>query len=170
MKVYDVNKMSSDIFIDNFKNIFEKTSSIAISSEKMRPFKNKNHLIGTFINEFDNLNIDTKKIIIKNHPDLGIKFKINNHLTEMSKNEQENADLDSCTELEFLLFNQLNNEFKSKFDIPFIFAVKGKNKSIIIDEFKRRLQNDTIEKELEESIKQVKQIAYFRLNEIIDEQ
>ena len=38
------------------------------------------------------------------------------------------------------------------------------------DEFKRRLQNDTIEKELEESIKQVKQIAYFRLNEIIDEQ
>ena len=55
-------------------------------------------------------------------------------------------------------------------DIPFIFAVKGKNKSIIIDEFKRRLQNDTIEKELEESIKQVKQIAYFRLNEIIDEQ
>ena len=87
----------------------------------------------------------------------------------MSKNEQKNAGLDNCTEEEFSLFNQLNNQFKSKFGLPFIFAVKGKNKSIIIEEFKRRLQNDNIEKELEESIRQVKQIANFRLNEIVDE-
>ena len=87
----------------------------------------------------------------------------------MSTNEQKNAGLNNCTEEEFLLFNQLNNEFKSKFDIPFIFAVKGKTKSIIIEEFKRRLQNDNIEKEFNESVKQVKQIANFRLNEIIDE-
>ena len=33
-----------------------------------------------------------------------------------------------------------------------------------------KAQLSIIEKELEESIKQVKQIAYFRLNEIIDEQ
>ena len=63
----------------------------------------------------------------------------------------------------------MNNEFKLKFDIPFIFAVKGKNKSIIIEEFKKRLQNDNIEKEVEESIRQVKQIVDFRLNEIVNE-
>ena len=169
MKIYAVNEMSSDIFINNFKNIFEKTSSIATSIEKFRPFKNKNHLIEIFINEFDKLNMDNKKIIIKKHPDLGNKFKINNDLTEMSQNEQKNAGLDNCTKEEFILFNQLNNEFKLKFDIPFIYAVTGKDKSTIIEEFKRRLQNDNIEKELEESIRQVKQIANFRLNEIVDE-
>ena len=169
MKVNDVNVMSSDIFINNFKNVFENTHTIAVITEKMRPFENKNHLIKTFLNEFDKLTVNNKKKIIKNHPDLGNKFKINNDLTEMSINEQKNVGLENCTEEEFFLFKKLNNEFKSKFDIPFIFAVKGKNKSIIIEEFKKRLQNDNIEKEVEESIKQVKQIANFRLNEIVDE-
>ena len=169
MKINDVNEMSLDIFINNFKNIFEKTSSIATSIEKVRPFKNKNHLIEIFINKFDKLNMDNKKIIIKKHPDLGNKFKINNDLTEMSQNEQKNAGLDNCTKEEFILFNQLNNEFKLKFDIPFIYAVTGKDKSTIIEEFKRRLQNDNIEKELKESVKQVKLIANFRLNEMLDE-
>ena len=168
MKINQVNEMSLDIFINNFKNVFENTPSISVSTEKLRPFENKNHLIKNFLNEFDKLNTNSKKNIIKNHPDLGNRFKINNDLTEMSKNEQKNAGLDNCTEEEFSLFNQLNNQFKSKFGLPFIFAVKRKNKSIIIEEFKRRLQNDNIEKELEESIRQVKQIANFRLNEIVD--
>ena len=169
MKVNDVNVMSSDIFINNFKNVFENTPSISVSAEKLRPFENKNHMIKNFLNEFDKLNTNSKKNIIKNHPDLGNRFKINNDLTEMSRNEQKNAGLDNCTEEEFSLFNQLNNQFKSKFGLPFIFAVKGKNKSIIIEEFKKRLINDNIEKEVEESIRQVKQIADFRLNEIVDE-
>ena len=87
----------------------------------------------------------------------------------MSKNEQKRAGLDSCTEDEFLLFNKMNNEFKLKFDIPFIFAVKGSNKNIIIEEFKRRLLNDDVNKEFEESVKQVKKIALFRLEDSIDD-
>ena len=169
MKIQDVNNLSSEEFIKNFNNIFEKTSSISISSEKKRPFINKKEMIETFINEFDNLNIDSKKNVLKNHPDLGNKLKITSDLTEMSKNEQRNVGLDKCTEDEFLLFKKMNDEYKSKFSIPFIFAVKGANKSIIIDEFKRRLIIENIELEIEEAIKQVKKIAKFRLNEIIDD-
>ena len=156
MKIQDVNNMSSEDFIENFKNIFEKTSSIALFSEKKRPYKDKKHLIKVFIDEFESLSISKKKIIINNHPDLGNKLKIIN-------------TLDTCTEEEFLLFKRMNDEYKLKFSIPFIFAVKGTNKSIIIDEFKRRLKNENIELELEESLKQVKKIANFRLDEIIDE-
>ena len=169
MKIQDVNNLSSEEFIKNFNNIFEKTSSISISSEKKRPFNNKKEMIETFINEFDNLNIDSKKNVLKNHPDLGNKLKITSDLTEMSKNEQRNVGLDNCTEDEFLLFKKMNDEYKSKFSIPFIFAVKGANKSIIIDEFKRRLIIENIELEIEEAIKQVKKIVKFRLNEIIDD-
>ena len=61
MKIQDVNNLSSDEFIENFNNIFEKNSSIAISSEKQRPFNNKNDMIEVFINEFDLLDIDSKK-------------------------------------------------------------------------------------------------------------
>ena len=169
MKIQDVNNLSSVEFIKNFNNIFEKTSSIAVSSEKKRPFNNKKEMIEIFINEFDNLNIDSKKNVLKNHPDLGNKLKITSDLTEMSKNEQKNVGLNNCTEDEFLLFKKMNDEYKSKFSIPFIFAVKGANKSIILDEFKRRLIIENIELEIEEAIKQVKKIAKFRLNEIIDD-
>ena len=44
MKIIQVNEMSLDIFINNFKNVFENTPSISISTEKMRPFKNKKSL------------------------------------------------------------------------------------------------------------------------------
>ena len=169
MKIQDVNNLSSEEFIKSFNNIFVKTSSISISSEKKRPFNDKNEMIETFINEFDNLNIDSKKNVLINHPDLGNKLKITSDLTEMSKNEQRNVGLDKCTEDEFLLFKKMNDEYKSKFSIPFILAVKGANKSIIIDEFKRRLIIENIELEIEEAIKQVKKIAKFRLNEIIDD-
>ena len=89
--------------------------------------------------------------------------------SDSSKKEQRNVGLDNCTEDEFLLFNRMNDEYKLKFSIPFIFAVKGVNKSIIIDEFKRRLTNEDIDLEIAESIKQVKKIAKFRLDEIINE-
>ena len=57
--------------------------------------------------------------------------------------------------------------FKSKFNIPFIFAVRGKTKKEIFDEFINRLKSDNIEQELDKSLIQVKKIAILRINEII---
>ena len=168
MNIKDINKMSDDIFIDFFKNIFEKTPQMAQLSLNHKPFKNKGHLIESFFKEFDLLDLYSKKKIIKNHPDLGTKIKINNNLTNLSINEQKNAGLNNCTTEEYSLFHKMNNEFKLKFDIPFIFAVKGSNKNLIIEEFKRRLLNDDINEEFKESINQVKKIAYSRLEDIID--
>ena len=45
MKIQEVNNLSSEEFIKNFNNIFEKTSSISISSEKKRPFNNKKEMM-----------------------------------------------------------------------------------------------------------------------------
>ena len=169
MNIENINEMSDDIFIDNFKNIFEKTPLLAKVTFSHKPFKDKAHLIETFINQFENLDLISKKKIINNHPDLGEKIKINNNLTDLSKNEQKNVGLDNCTEEEYSFFQKMNNDFKSKFDIPFIFAVKGSNKNIIIEEFKRRLMNESIDIEFNESVKQVKKIAKFRLEDIIHE-
>ena len=169
MNVEDINNMSDEIFIDSFKNIFEKTPLLAKLTLSHKPFKDKVHVINTFINQFENLDSPRKKKIIKNHPDLGEKIKINDNLTDLSKNEQKNAGLDNCTHEEYSFFEKMNNEFKLKFDIPFIFAVKGSNKNMIIKEFKRRLMNDKIDIEFNESIKQVKKIANFRLEDIIDD-
>ena len=168
MKIEEVNNLPSRIFINNFKNIFEKNIHIAIICENKRPFKDKNHLINSFNEVFDNLSLNEKKKIIKDHPDLGNKIKVSD-LTELSKNEQKNAGLDNCSDEEYSLFNEMNNKYKLKFNIPFIFAVKGANKLQIIKEFRRRLENNDIANELDESIRQVKKIAFYRLNEVIDD-
>jgi len=169
MNIKVINNISDDVFVDYFKNIFEKTPLLAKLVVSKKPFKNKTHLIDIFMKEFDNLDIISKKKIIKKHPDLGSRIEISENLTKLSKNEQENAGLDKCTPEEYDFFHKMNNEFKLKFDIPFIFAVKGSNKKIIIEEFKKRLINADIDKEFHESVKQVKKIALFRLEDNVND-
>ena len=119
------------------------------------------------MNTFDSLDQDTKVKIIRLHPDLGDKLKIREGLTNFSQEEQSRAGLAECNDQEFKEFNRLNNEFKSKFNIPFIYAVRGKTKQDILDEFIGRLKSDNMEQELDKSLIQVKKIANLRINEII---
>ena len=67
------------------------------------------------------------------------------------------------------MFQKLNSNFKEKFNIPFILAVRNKNKNEIIEDFKNRLNNSDVEKEIEISINQVREIAKLRLEEIIND-
>ena len=169
MNIDDINNLSSQVFIEIFKNIFEKTDSITKEAEKLRPYKNKEHMIDNFFLIFDSLKLKKKLQIINNHPDLGDKIKINQGLTKLSHEEQTLAGLNDCTDEEFKLFNELNSSFKLKFNIPFIYAVRGKNKRDIINEFQSRLINSDLNSEIDISIEQVKRIALLRLEEIIDE-
>ena len=169
MNINHINNLNFSNFIEIFKNIFEKTDSIANQAENLRPFKNKNDLIDNFFYIFNSLNLETKLQIINNHPDLGDKIKINEGLTKLSQEEQSLAGLKDCTEEEFKLFNQLNTSFKLKFNIPFIYAVRGKTKDNIINEFKNRLANSDVNSEIDISIEQVKRIALLRLGDLIDD-
>ena len=49
------------------------------------------------------------------------------------------AGLDQCTPKEFADFQHLNREYRSKFGFPFIIAVKGLDRSQILDTFKTRV-------------------------------
>ena len=135
--------------------------------KKKRPFKSKEEVIDYFIQTFDSLNKDIKINIIKSHPDLGDKLKIKKGLTNFSQDEQAKAGLAECTDDEFSEFHKLNNSFKIKFNIPFIFAIRDKTKTEIFEEFKSRLKSDNIQQELDKSLNQVKKIASLRINEII---
>ena len=168
MNIENINNLNITYFTEKFKNIFEKTDFIAKQAGNLRPYKNKKHMIDNFLLIYDSLNIKSKIQIIKNHPDLGDKIKINQSLTKLSQEEQSLAGLNDCTEEEFKLFNQLNTSFKLKFNIPFIYAVRGKNKFDIINEFQSRLINSDINSEIDISIEQVKRIALLRLEELID--
>ena len=159
-----INNLSKTAFTGVFGNIFEKTSWIAEKLYDEKPFNNFDDLSKRMLNIFESINKEDKLKILNSHPDLADKTKLG-LLTTDSNNEQNNAGLDQCTEKELDEFKNLNVKYKKKFGFPFIYAVKGKSKIEILNNFKERVTYD-INEEFNEAIKQVKKIASLRINEI----
>ena len=158
-----INKLPKSEFIKVFANIFENAIWIAEKLYNQKPFDNFEELSSKMLNIFETAKKEKQLKILKDHPDLANKTKISS-LTPDSLKEQISAGLDQCTEEEFNEFKKLNDSYK-KFGFPFILAVKGKTKTEILNNFKARIYSDP-ETEFNEAIKQVKQIASLRLNEL----
>jgi len=159
-----IDKLTETEFTEVFGNIFENASWIAVRLYKQKPFYNFNNLCEKMISIFEDSDNQSKLKILNSHPDLANKAKIGS-LTPDSNKEQATAGLDQCTEEEFNEFKNLNLKYKNTFGFPFILAVKGKNKLEILINFKKRILSDK-QIEFDEAIKQVKQIANLRLNEL----
>ena len=155
------NKLNKSEFLSIFGNVFEKTEWVAEKCYDSKPYNNVEELVDKMIEIFDNSTKKKHLELLNSHPDLAVKKK----LTKDSENEQANANLNQCTNEEFEEFNKLNEKYKKKFGFPFIIAVKGKNKSDILNNFRIRLDHSEND-EFIEAKKQVKKIASIRLNDI----
>ena len=159
--INSINQLNKSDFLSIFGNIFEKTEWIAEKVFDLKPFKSIDDLFSRMINQYENCDKEQILIILNSHPELAVEKK----LTKDSSNEQSGASLNECTYEEFEEFKKLNIEYRTKFGFPFIIAVKGKNKNNILNDFRKRIQND-LNSEFEEAKKQVMKIASFRFNDI----
>ncbi len=159
----NLNSLSENEFISIFGSVFEKSKWIASDTFKKKPFKNSKDLIDKMINIYSNSSNEKILKIFNLHPKLAIEKR----LTNFSSKEQTDAKLNTCTKDELIEFEKLNFDYEKKFNFPFIIAVKGKNKEDILNDFRERINND-YQKEFIEAKTQVKKIALFRLNEILE--
>ena len=164
--INNINKLPEIQFIKFFANIFENSQFIAeaLYKKKGDGFNDFKDLINKMMDIFESTTKEQKLKILNAHPDLADKAKIAS-LTSDSKNEQNSVGLDQCTEDEFNEFKKLNDLYKKKFNFPFIYAVKGKNKNEILDNFKKRISN-SLDEEFSNCLNEVKLIAKLRLKEI----
>jgi len=109
---------------------------------------------------------EQKLALVRAHPDLVGKAAIAGELTQESTTEQASAGLDQCSAEEFRRFAYLNDRYWLKFDFPFVMAVRGQNRSRILEAFETRLGNDR-EDELQQALKEIDQIALLRLKSMI---
>ena len=65
---------------------------------------------------------------------------------------------------EFARFTDLNTRYKERFGFPFIFAVKGATKHMILDSFAERVRNDPAV-EFETALRQISRIFRFRIED-----
>ena len=161
--INEINQLTKNDFIDIFGNVFEKTNWIADKAYNLKPYKSFNELSSKMIEIYEKSTKEDYLTIFNAHPELAVEKT----LTDDSRKEQINSNLNQCTEEEFNEFLNLNDRYSKKFRFPFIIAVKGKNKKEILDNFRKRIENK-IELEFEEAKEQVKKIANSRLNKIID--
>ena len=159
----NINDLNKSDFLSIFGNVFEKTESVALKAFELKPFRDFEDIIYKMLNIYEKYGKDKIFEILNLHPELAVAKK----LTSESKSEQASAKLNECSGDEYEEFKKLNLKYKEKFNFPFIIAVKGKDKNEILNNFRQRISND-VEDEFLEAKKQVKKIATFRLNEIIN--
>ena len=158
-----INNLDKSEFLSIFWNVFEKSKWISEKVFDKKPFKNLESFVSEIIGIYENSDNKTVLEILNLHPELAVEKK----LTVNSEAEQSKANLKECSPEEFNEFKKLNIEYKKKFNFPFIIAVKGKNKNQILNYFRERIRN-SLDEEFLEAKKQVKKIATFRLEEIIE--
>jgi 2-oxo-4-hydroxy-4-carboxy-5-ureidoimidazoline decarboxylase len=155
-----INALSKGEFVAEFGDIAEHSPWVAEMAASERPFASRENMIEAFSHAVKNAVPDKQISLIRAHPDLATKAK----LTLDSTREQAGAGLDTLNEQELAAFTKLNDDYKSRFGFPFIFAVKGATKHQIMESFAERLRN-SIEAEHQNAISQVCRILRFRLED-----
>jgi N-carbamoyl-L-amino-acid hydrolase len=107
--------------------------------------------------------------LIRAHPPLSAKAKIDDALAKDSQSEQSLVGLDRCSPQEFAALTELNAQYLKKFGWPFILAVRGPrgsglSRASIIQALSRRINMPAAE-ELQECLRQIHRIAEIRLDE-----
>lgn len=160
MTIDEINAMSPQAFIVAFGDVAEHSPWVAREAQSFRPFANRDEMALHFERALKGANRDAQLALIRAHPDLATKAK----LTEDSSKEQAGAGLTSLTAEEFARFTDLNTRYRQRFGFPFIFAVKGATKYMILDSFTERVSN-TPEQEFAMAITQVCRIFRFRIED-----
>ena len=160
-------KMYKGEIIDLLKSIYEHSAWVPerLLSQNIIEIKTKEQLQLIMQKIVDNASEIEKLNLIKAHPELGKKLKKQEKLTKFSEEEQKSAGLDQCSDQEFEILTNLNNEYRSKFEFPFIIAVRGLGKNQIIDNMKKRVNNSKSQ-EFETAINEIHKIAKLRIKDL----
>ena len=160
-------RIGSKKFVNILKSIYEHSPWVPerLLSKEGIEIKTKSELHLQMKQIVDNASKIEKLNLIRAHPELGNKLQKTKKLTRFSEEEQKSVGLDHCTEEEFEILTSLNKEYRSKFEFPFIIAVKGLSKNYIIENMKKRIKNNQ-EEEFNTAISEVHKIAKLRINDL----
>jgi OHCU decarboxylase len=163
------SKLTKTLFTEKFGGVYEHSRWVAESTHDAGLTEAQDTAAGLASAMADAMRngSDAQKLdLIKAHPDLAGRLAVAKQLTVDSTKEQASAGLDKLTAEEMQRFTELNDAYRAKFGFPFIFAVKGRNKAEIAEQFETRLEHDA-ETEFDTALAQINRIAALRLQEIL---
>lgn len=165
-----VQDLTSDTIVELLGGIYEHSSWVAeelVAISVLPSIDTVSALAAAMKAIVDGASKERKMDLLLNHPDLCQKVEQRKELTTESQTEQSKAGLSDLTVEELERFNQLNDEYKTKFGFPFILAVRNASKYTVLSALAGRVKH-TVEKELVDALVQVHKIAWMRLLDKID--
>ena len=159
-----VNALALDAFLARFGDVAEHSPWVAEAASAVRPYASREAMIEAFAAAVAAAPVEARLALIRAHPDLAGRAARAGAVAEDSRREQAGVGLDTLTQAEYARFTDLNDRYRAKFGFPFIFAVKGATKTMILDAFEARLPNDA-ETEFATALAQVCRIFRFRLED-----
>ncbi|KAK7879031.1 hypothetical protein WMY93_030784 [Mugilogobius chulae] len=166
MDVAALNALGFEDFVAIFGNVVEKCPLIAAAVWSRRPFDNFPALEAAFSEFIDALPNSGKEGILRCHPDLAGRDLQSGTLTPESREEQARAGLDALNSAEASLISQLNQDYKRRFEFPFVICAKMNDKATILRQLLERVGKDHAE-ERECGIEEVKKICHLRLQALM---
>ncbi len=155
-----VNAMDEATFVATFGDIAEHAAWVAEEAAACRPYATREAMIDAFARAVADAGPQMQKALLLAHPDLAGKAA----LAPASAREQAGAGLDRLTPEEYARFTEMNEAYRKRQGIPFIFAVRGATKADILAAFQERLNNrpDT---EFRRAVEQVERIIQYRIED-----
>lgn len=160
----EANEMDEAVFAAAFGDIVEHSPWVAQAAARARPFRDPAAMIEAFAAALAVAGREAQLTVLRAHPDLAGRAAVAGELTADSTAEQKGAGLDTLTAEEFARFTDLNGRYVTRFGFPFIFAVRGATKRMILDAFAARVDRDA-EDEFVMALAQVMRIIRFRLED-----
>lgn len=160
ISLLEINALPLAGFLAAFGDVAEHSPWVAREAAQERPFLRRDDMIAAFERALRAANRDAQLALIRAHPDLATKAR----LTDDSTREQAGAGLNALTPAEFERFTASNDAYKAKFAFPFIFAVKGATKQMVLAAFEERIGN-TADVEFATALGQICRIFRFRIED-----
>ena len=167
MTLTDVNALDQPAFVAALGGIVEHSPWIASGAWSQRPFASVDALHAAMMHTMMTAPELKRLALIRGHPELAGKAAIRGELTAESTTEQSGAGLTHCSPQEFARLTALNRAYNAKFGFPFIIAVKGLDRTAIIEQFARRVERERTQ-EFDEALAQIQQISRLRLAALLE--
>ena len=163
------SEMDFQEFTETFGSVIEHSPLVAATVWSYRPFDSLFSLHKAFSNFIQrDLFPAAKSGIIRCYPDLAGKLAESSALSAESTREHEAAGLLELSPTEKERLTDLNNDYKKKFEFPFVICARENKKESIFAGLETRLGNSLAVEE-ETALKEISKIAWHRLNEIVSD-
>jgi len=164
----ELNVLGESEFVTLVGPVFEGSPWIAERAWSARPFDDVDDLHRSLCQRLYGANEEEKLALIRAHPDLAGRAARKGALTPESSAEQAGVGLDRLTQTEFASFSRMNEEYRTRFEFPFVICVGEHTKESILAQFAARLENDG-QREVETALEEICKIARLRLRDLIED-